>query len=518
MQILLSKSERYIVPLSIIFVGIIISFSFILIAQAQPNPFDSIEYPIEELGGCTDQNDCHDYCDDISNLNACLDFAEAHNLMSKEEIEHARKFATEDTPGQCRSGVECEAYCEDISNLNECLAFAEEHDVLDDDELEEARRIAAALAGGAELPGGCVSKRECEAYCSVGEHIEECVAFAEAAGFISPEELDEIRRIMPLIAAGETPGGCQNREECEEYCENEVNHQECFTFAEKAGLISPEQAKMFRATGGVGPGGCRGETKCRSYCENPDHQRECIAFAKEHGLEGEFKHDIEEIERQMEDVKRLFDKAPLKVLSCIEEGLGADFRANVEAGNAFMNHEDSRVIQMCFENFFGSPDDRHLDIPDEFDEEGNPVFRLPEGDVLDCLIEIHGPGVVEEFTSGDFNPGSDTERKVGECMAGKKQQGFGIFEFDGDDQRPPIPYDGRIEFEEKEPYIENFQYEKTFNEQYEAERQGIFETRYEEERKIIFEEQIESFEAPNGGDVLDLFESLGDFEEGVIHY
>src|SRR3989344_5759140 len=66
----------------------------------------------------------------------------------------------------------------------------------------------------AEL-GNCQSKEECEVYCKDGAHIEECIAFAEAAGFMSQEELEDAKRVAPLMARGEMPGGCRPREEGE---------------------------------------------------------------------------------------------------------------------------------------------------------------------------------------------------------------------------------------------------------------------------------------------------------------
>ena len=115
--------------------------------------------------------------------------------MSKEEISKARAFAqSKNRPGNCKNKEECEAYCEDIKNIDSCLSFAEENGFIGATELKEAKQVVKALKEGANLPGGCKNKKECEAYCENTDHIEECVAFAEKAGFMSGSELEEAKK------------------------------------------------------------------------------------------------------------------------------------------------------------------------------------------------------------------------------------------------------------------------------------------------------------------------------------
>ena len=118
---------------TILGIGVLIGYSVFASSE------DDIVYPIAQLAGCVDENECRAYCDDADHLAECLDFAELHNLFTDEELEHARRFEALGAvgPGGCQSEDECEVYCEDISNIDECLAFAEQHGFMDSDELEE---------------------------------------------------------------------------------------------------------------------------------------------------------------------------------------------------------------------------------------------------------------------------------------------------------------------------------------------------------------------------------------------
>jgi hypothetical protein len=89
---------------------------------------EDIVFPVAELGGCDSEDSCKTYCDDASNVEACLDFAETYNLMPLEEIEEARiilpLLLSGQTPGGCQNEQECDAYCDKSENFLECVEFA----------------------------------------------------------------------------------------------------------------------------------------------------------------------------------------------------------------------------------------------------------------------------------------------------------------------------------------------------------------------------------------------------------
>lgn len=264
----------------------IITVAYVLQVQAQNN----ITYPIAELGGCKNKTECKAYCDQIDHIQQCINFAEQHNLLSAQEIKEARKIAKVGTgPGGCTSKAACQAYCDNIQHINECLQFAEEHDIIPKSEIAEARKVAKAVNAGVKFPGGCTSKASCDAYCSVAAHMEECLNFAEAAGLISQKELKEAKKVLPFMLRGEMPGGCTAKASCDAYCAVTAHMEECLNFAEKAGFISKKEAAEARRMlpfmlSGQMPGGCTDKTSCDAYCKNPDHTDECIDFAVKAGL------------------------------------------------------------------------------------------------------------------------------------------------------------------------------------------------------------------------------------------
>ena len=171
-----------------------ISFSS-FIAFAQTSAPASVGYPIAELGGCKDQSACKDFCAKGENMLACVNFAEKKGMLSGEDLRIskivAQKVANKETPGGCSTKETCESFCQGkVDNINECIAFGEELGVIPKADLAEAKQIAAALSHGAKMPGSCKTKGECETFCSVGSHIDECLNFAEAAGILPADQLE----------------------------------------------------------------------------------------------------------------------------------------------------------------------------------------------------------------------------------------------------------------------------------------------------------------------------------------
>jgi len=106
--------------------------------------------------------------------------------------------------GNCGSRAECAAYCDDIAHIEECLTFAERYGLIPPDELEEGKKVATAIKQGI-TPPNCRNKTECDVYCMVPENMEECLTFAEAAGLIPPEELENAKMALEAIKKGVKP-------------------------------------------------------------------------------------------------------------------------------------------------------------------------------------------------------------------------------------------------------------------------------------------------------------------------
>ena len=250
-----------------------------------------INYPVAELGGCANEAACRAYCDEIANIKVCVDFAERNGLIGKDEAERGRKFAAAGGrgPGGCRSNDQCVAYCESIEHIEECLAFAEKNGFLEGEELRQAQIVARLKREQVAFPGGCTSKAACETYCQEAAHIDECLAFGERSGLIPPEELAMAKKMLPLIKAGRTPGGCSRKETCEAYCQQPANIRQCLAFAEEQGLIPAEELAMAKKflpllEQGTTPGGCRSKESCEAYCADPARSEECLSFAERAGF------------------------------------------------------------------------------------------------------------------------------------------------------------------------------------------------------------------------------------------
>lgn len=355
-------------------------------------------------GGCKGQAECEAYCDDSSHMRQCVAFAKANNLMDKEELEEAEKMmeALEQgaqLPGGCRDKKSCEAYCEDTSHLGECLDFAEKAGFISQEELQEARQVQKALAAGVKLPGGCKNKDECDSYCEDVSNMEECLSFAVEAGFIPEEEAEEARRIMPLMKAGQMPGGCRSKEQCETYCADPDHMEECVVFAEKAGFMTQEEVEMFRKTGGKGPGDCRGRDECEEFCNNPNNQETCFQFGMEHGLIPE--EDLEEMRDGVERMREGLEMAPPEVRECLESALGADMIAKIESGNFMPSRDMGEQMGECFQNMARQEQmERIEENMEEF--EGSVMFQGPGGckSEQECMKYCSDPGHIEEC--GEF--------------------------------------------------------------------------------------------------------------------
>jgi len=190
-------------------------------------------------GGCDSFETCGAFCNRSGNEQTCFDFAVANGLLDPEEAERVRKLIETEGPGGCR-GLECELYCEGPGNELECLDFAAEQGFISQEELSEVRKFMEATVDGG--PGGCIG-RECETYCNDPNNRDECFDFAKDSGLIPPEELAALERIDKKMKESGGPGGCRTETDCMQYCSDTAHFDECAAFAVDTGLIPPDQAK-----------------------------------------------------------------------------------------------------------------------------------------------------------------------------------------------------------------------------------------------------------------------------------
>jgi hypothetical protein len=311
-----------------------------------PLSAEDIEFPAPELGNCQSENECRSYCDVVDHAKECFGFAKKYHLISEEEAKKAADhfLNVKNGPGGCNSGKSCEDYCNTTDHLDECIDFADKTGYYSPEQLAEARKFQALVKAGAQFPGGCKDRNTCELYCNESGHMEECLDFAEKSGFLPKDEIDQARKILPLMKSGKTPGKCTSREQCDKYCAADEHLDECIAFADKAGLLSGEEKEMIKKTGGKGPGGCRSKAQCDTYCQT--NSEECFRFAEEHGLIDE--KDLQQMREGMARFKESLDKMPPEAVECMKDAAGEENFNKMLAGEPVFDRSLEGKMKSCF--------------------------------------------------------------------------------------------------------------------------------------------------------------------------
>ena len=325
--------------------------------------------------------------------------------------------------GDCTSKEECKTYCDDVSHIEACVSFGEMHGLMRKDEVNRAREALGELKERVQKrsefqtkrpnvrapegpedeavdkllqeksgPVGCDTKDKCHEYCEQEANMDECFKFATENKLMSEEQIEQAKKFK-----NKTGGGGCNGPACRTYCENEEHAQECIVFAEENGFISKEEAeKAKKFIGKIGPGGCKME-ECKTYCEDPSHMEECMAFALENGF-----ITAEEAERA-KNLRRT-----------LEETSGPGGCKGEECRTYC---DDSEHLENCKkfaeEHGFGRPE--MMEPPKEMGREGmnNPPCSTPE----ECkkMYEDRGERTEREFQDQEYKGSEesrDTEGKI----------------------------------------------------------------------------------------------------------
>lgn len=435
-----------------------------------------ITFPIASLGGCADRASCRAYCNDLNNMTACVEFAQAHGLASKDEAAMAKKYIlkvqNKETPGGCTNPDSCNQYCQSISHLNECLKFAKENGVSDDN-VAEGGQVAAYLATGGKTPGGCDTKDACETYCKDFNHASECMAFAKNAGMLKRIANDQgmpegqFEKLLQLTQDGQAPGGCKSKDQCENYCKDSAHLNECLDFGVKAGFVSQEQADKVKAIGGKGPGGCSSEEACKVYCNEPANAAECFKFGEENGFISP--EDVKAAKDGIVQLKMGLSMAPPEVKACLNSVLGPDKIAEIQAGTFTPNQAIGEQLKQCGEKFKENfnPEAAFKNVPPaiaqclqskvgdvmakirsgaaEFDSNTADAFRVCVGqeqimqgnaggadganmmrgappEIQKCISDKLGPDFIDKLQKGEAES-SDVQDKMKDCFKNFAPQG-----------------------------------------------------------------------------------------------
>ena len=366
---------------------------------AQTADLANIQYPVAELGNCESQEACKTYCNKKENTDACMNFAAKNNLMSSEEIKIAEKFLLGELngPGGCTTKESCNEYCDGMNHIDECISFAEKNNLLSSGELQEAKKVQAAIKKGIKPPN-CNNKKECDAYCESSDHMEECITFGMETGFLQGQELENAKKMLQAIKSGVTPPNCKGKDACDEYCSNPDHMEECINFSIAAGMMPEEEKanseKMLEALKkGIKPPNCKGKEECDTYCQQEAHFEECTNFAVAAGY-------------MTEENAAMARKTG---------GKGPGGCTNQEECDAFCNNPDNQETCFNFAKDNGLMSEEDLKQMEEGRAQMQQSLQQASTEVINCLNAELGTGVVEKMKNG-LMPSKDLGEKMQTCF------------------------------------------------------------------------------------------------------
>lgn len=407
-----TNKNSFIIFIIVLALGLLISFTIIARASSK----NDIIFPVQELGNCKNETECHVYCDKTENSRACLVFVKKHKLLSEEEIKKWEEFidvASGGGPGGCKNENECISYCEDGSHIVACTDFVAKHNLVSQEELAEMQKIAKAVKTGAKLPGNCNGKVACVSYCENSDHIDECLVFAEQAELFSPEEIAEAKKVAPFIKSGATPGGCKSKTDCLTYCADDSHFEECALFIEKAGFINQKQADFLRKSKGKSPGDCaKGKTSfeeaqksCNAFCNDPTNQPICFRFLEEAGI-----MTAEEATQagSMSDFQACIPYAPYEIKECFITNLGPDLYDAMQQGVMPLTEDIQDMMSKIREA---------RKCVNRYTNESLATLT-DNSDALACISSQLGNDYLERAKRGDVKCGdvAQSQKKIESCL------------------------------------------------------------------------------------------------------
>ena len=405
--------------------GILISGAIIGLARAETTALDTIQYPIQELGNCTNKSSCKLFCDATAHSEACLRFAEKHSMMSQKELTNAKQFQNNGMvgPGGCEGQNACEQYCGDSTHLDECIVFAKKNGMMSDKQLQESEKVLAAIKKGIKPPA-CSGPKQCNTYCSNPAHMEECMAFSIAAGVIPEGQKEQMQKTLEAIRQGAKPPSCQptpppdqidqpvqsesGLESCDTYCSTHT--EECMSFALATGTVPDNEKEQMQKSldaikRGIKPPSCRPKPQmtphnkpdqfgkdlqdCDQYCADSNHVEECVNFSVAMG---------NMTEKQAQSAIKNGNKGPG---GCIGK----------EACNAFCDNPDNQDTCFNFGKDNGMIPEADIQKMQEGQQKMKDSFsQIPQA-VIDCISSSAGADVVEKMKSGSM-----IARKMGDSI------------------------------------------------------------------------------------------------------
>ena len=228
-----------------------------------------ITFPIEELNNCSDVQACKAHCDLPENRDACHAFAQEKGLRKAvvARATRARLLAQAKEELGCQSVIHCRQLCNQPENQDRCAALTEN---------EILNQASSVL--------GCTTLSDCRQFCNNPEHQDACHAFWQNHVPSAIKQRIERRRQATLERFSHLP--CDSFESCRQLCADPVNTTRC--------RIETDERGVHRLD--IRPDGftCNTTEECRRYClENPDS---CPGFKESQ----DFQHFRQETDIRLE--------------------------------------------------------------------------------------------------------------------------------------------------------------------------------------------------------------------------
>lgn len=394
--------------------------SSLIVANGAFAQTTTIQYPVAELGNCKSKEACKAYCDNPSHIDACVTFAEKNGIMSSGQLAEAKQVqaavAKGVKPPACNGKEACDMYCEEPSHMKECIAFGEASGFLKGKELEDAKKMIVAIDKGA-IPPPCKGKEACDVYCSDRTHIETCMTFAQAAGLMTPEEAQNSEKMMAAIKKGFMPPDCSGKEACDAYCAEPANTDECIQFSVAAGFMNEKEAEMAKKTGGKGPGECVGKDACDAFCNNPDNQQTCMNFAKDNGMISE--EEAQRMQDGQQKFKESMQNLPSEMADCMKEVFGNDSFEKIKNGQTMPPRDMPEKVDSCFSKM-GPPREGQPGEGGNIPPAGQGQMMAPKGQQAPGTQSNTQPGTqfVPRIESGSTQPRDGQPQQVEQFAPG----------------------------------------------------------------------------------------------------
>ncbi len=156
-----------------------------------------ITFPVSELGNCNSLEECKTYCEDLTNKDACISFAQKkgfYKIPKAAETGKATLISAARSELGCESESACKEFCGQQANWEKCGEFAKKHQLGNkkpssppsSDILEKAKQFL-----------GCTTIIECKTLCSKEENREKCREFSKMLSR-KPAQMSSAPKMMPV--------------------------------------------------------------------------------------------------------------------------------------------------------------------------------------------------------------------------------------------------------------------------------------------------------------------------------